>query len=125
MLRFIDGAHTAFAEQAEQLISPEPNCAANHAIQRQVSPRRVQMATAAPKTGIVLRSLAFHLEASLLMSHNCRGGPAVENAGTIACVSTSRHTMLFHVTLTHSQEDCPGRRPDETPELIGPAERLE
>jgi predicted component of type VI protein secretion system len=33
--------------------------------------------------------------------------------------------MLFHVTLTHSQEDCPGRRPDETPQLTGPAERLE
>src|ERR1700694_4693351 len=33
--------------------------------------------------------------------------------------------MLFHVTLTHSQEDCPGRRPGETPELIGPADRLE
>src|SRR5882762_9067590 len=39
--------------------------------------------------------------------------------------STSRHTMLFHVTLTHSQEDCPGRRPDDIPELIGPAERLD
>jgi hypothetical protein len=33
--------------------------------------------------------------------------------------------MLFHITLTHSQEDCPGRRSDEIPELIGPAERLE
>jgi predicted component of type VI protein secretion system len=33
--------------------------------------------------------------------------------------------MLFHVTLTHSQEDCPGRRPDETPQLIGPADRVE
>ncbi|HLZ31409.1 MAG TPA: FHA domain-containing protein [Chloroflexota bacterium] len=33
--------------------------------------------------------------------------------------------MLFHVTLTHSQTDCPGRRPAETPELIGPADRLE
>ena len=33
--------------------------------------------------------------------------------------------MLFHVTITHSQEDCPGRRPDEIPELFGPAERLE
>ncbi len=33
--------------------------------------------------------------------------------------------MLFHVTITHSQADCPGRRPAETPELIGPADRLE
>jgi hypothetical protein len=33
--------------------------------------------------------------------------------------------MLFHVTITHSQQDCPGRRPEETPELIGPADRLE
>src|SRR5882762_5404197 len=110
MLRFIDGAHTAFAEQAEQLVSPEPNCAANHAIQRQVSPRRVQMATAAPKTGIVLRSLAFHLGASLLTSHNCRGGPAVENAGTIACVLNfeTHHAVPRHA---HSQ---PGGLPRPT-----------
>ncbi len=33
--------------------------------------------------------------------------------------------MLFHVTITHSQADCPGRRPAETPELLGPAERLD
>jgi len=33
--------------------------------------------------------------------------------------------MLFHVTITHSQADCPGRRPAETPDLIGPADRLE
>jgi hypothetical protein len=33
--------------------------------------------------------------------------------------------MLFHVTITHSQADCPGRRPAETPALIGPADRLE
>ena len=32
--------------------------------------------------------------------------------------------MLFHVTITHSQVDCPGRRPAETPDLIGPADRL-
>jgi len=32
--------------------------------------------------------------------------------------------MLFHVTITHRQEDCPGRQPEETPELIGPADRL-
>jgi hypothetical protein len=32
--------------------------------------------------------------------------------------------MLFHVTITHRQEDCPGRRPAETPDLIGPADRL-
>jgi FHA domain len=31
--------------------------------------------------------------------------------------------MLFHVTITHSQEDCPGRRPGETPALISPADR--
>src|SRR5258708_5318846 len=39
--------------------------------------------------------------------------------------STSRHTMLFHVTLTPGQQDCPGRRPDEPPQLTGPADRLE
>ena len=33
--------------------------------------------------------------------------------------------MLFHVTISHRQADCPGRRPAETPDLIGPAERLE
>jgi hypothetical protein len=33
--------------------------------------------------------------------------------------------MLFHVTITHSPADCPGRRPAETPDLIGPADRLE
>src|SRR5437016_3940501 len=32
--------------------------------------------------------------------------------------------MLFHVTITHGQADCPGRRPAETPDLIGPADRL-
>ena len=32
--------------------------------------------------------------------------------------------MLFHVTITHRQEDCPGRQPEETPDLIGPADRL-
>jgi hypothetical protein len=32
--------------------------------------------------------------------------------------------MLFHVTITHSQEDCPGRRPDDIPELIGPADQV-
>src|SRR6266851_2729217 len=31
--------------------------------------------------------------------------------------------MLFHVTITHNQADCPGRRPGETPELISPADR--
>src|SRR5712691_7541393 len=39
--------------------------------------------------------------------------------------SESRGGMLFHVTITHSQADCPGRRPAETPDLIGPADRLE
>jgi hypothetical protein len=33
--------------------------------------------------------------------------------------------MLFHVTITHSQQDCPGRRPGETPALSGPPDRLE
>jgi hypothetical protein len=33
--------------------------------------------------------------------------------------------MLFHVTITHNRDDCPGRRPDEIPELTGPADRLE
>jgi hypothetical protein len=33
--------------------------------------------------------------------------------------------MLFHITITHGQEDCPGRRPEEIPELIGSADRLE
>ena len=27
--------------------------------------------------------------------------------------------MLFHVTITHTQEDCPGRRPGETAALVG------
>jgi hypothetical protein len=33
--------------------------------------------------------------------------------------------MLFHVTLTHPPEDCPGRRPEQAPELIGPSEQLQ
>src|SRR6266536_1290263 len=39
--------------------------------------------------------------------------------------SQARLAMLFHVTISHRQADCPGRRPAETPDLIGPAERLE
>ncbi len=33
--------------------------------------------------------------------------------------------MLFHVTITHPSEACPGLRPEQTPELIGPSERLD
>src|SRR2546423_1503621 len=39
--------------------------------------------------------------------------------------SLLRLAMLFHVTISHSQADCPGRRPAETPDLIGPTDRLE
>ncbi len=31
--------------------------------------------------------------------------------------------MLFHVTISHSPEDCPGRRPDEPPDLINLEDR--
>ena len=33
--------------------------------------------------------------------------------------------MLFHVTITHPAEDCPGRRTEDTPALIGDADRRE
>ncbi len=33
--------------------------------------------------------------------------------------------MLFHVTVTHRQDDCPGRHPGESPWLIDSADRLE
>src|SRR5919197_2453699 len=31
--------------------------------------------------------------------------------------------MLFHVTITHDATDCPGRRPGEPPELVGPSDK--
>jgi FHA domain len=33
--------------------------------------------------------------------------------------------VLFHVTITHDQQDCPGRRADKPPALIGTFDRLE
>src|SRR5712691_2954546 len=33
--------------------------------------------------------------------------------------------MLFHVTLTHTQADCPGRRPAEALALSGPTDQIE
>src|SRR5438093_6719720 len=33
--------------------------------------------------------------------------------------------MLFHVTISHTEQLCPGRRPDDQIELITPSERLE
>src|SRR5438105_4456913 len=31
--------------------------------------------------------------------------------------------MLVHVTITHDATDCPGRRPGEPPELVGPSDK--
>src|SRR3954466_12760539 len=33
--------------------------------------------------------------------------------------------MLFHVTISHSKQDCPGQRPDDPITLVAPAERLD
>src|SRR5437868_6562701 len=33
--------------------------------------------------------------------------------------------MLFHVTMTHRQDDCPGRHPGESPWLIDSADQVE
>jgi FHA domain len=33
--------------------------------------------------------------------------------------------MLFHITITHSPQDCPGRRPTEPPALVAPSDTRE
>lgn len=33
--------------------------------------------------------------------------------------------MLFHVTMTHTPEDCPGYNPEKMPELIAALEKLD
>lgn len=33
--------------------------------------------------------------------------------------------MLFHVTISHSSKECPGRRPNDPPELVAPSDTRE
>lgn len=33
--------------------------------------------------------------------------------------------MLFHITMTHTAEDCPGYNPDKMPEIISSAENMD
>jgi FHA domain len=33
--------------------------------------------------------------------------------------------MLFHITISHSPNECPGRRPTEPPDLVAPSDRRE
>lgn len=33
--------------------------------------------------------------------------------------------MLFHITMTHTAEDCPGYNPDNMPELISSVESMD
>jgi len=33
--------------------------------------------------------------------------------------------MLFHLTMTHTAEDCPGYNPEKMPEIISSAENME